>query len=91
MKRFGTLLVGIICGMGLGACTSPSAPKPTEEKGIFPEDKAILNTVDEGDTTDVYAVPLDTSEEEEQVEEQALKETQKEIQQEKATPAAPAK
>lgn len=58
-----------------------------QEKSTSQENRAKNvppDLVDQIDTTDIYAVPFDTSEEEEDVSEQNLEKLQKKLQQEKA-------
>lgn len=70
-------ILGIIAPFALFSVPSPSQPaaKKTQPSEEF---------VDQGDETDIYAVPLDTSEEEEHEESKELKYIQKELQQERS-------
>lgn len=61
--------------------TPPPAKQPAKEKTAPPD------LVDQVDDTDLYTVPLDTSEEEEDVEESQLEKLQKKITQKKPAPA----
>ena len=72
-------LMGIVCvsPMVLFAASQPAMPN-----------KAPIDSVDEMDSTDTYAIPLDTSEEEENLEEKSLERMQKKIQQKATAPTA---
>jgi hypothetical protein len=70
---------------------SPSTPKP--ETNVETKAEREQNTppdlVDQIDTTDVFAVPVDTSEEEEEVNEAQLEQMQKKMQDQKPAATRP--
>ena len=77
------LCMALFSSMALVA--APSAPQTSSqaarEKNVPPD------LVDQIDATDVYAIPLDDSEEEEDVEEARLEKMQKELQAKSSAPA----
>ena len=84
MKPFKTILIGLFCAFPLMMCAAPMTPAPSQSNKAAPPD-----VVDQEDTTDVFAVPLDSSEEEEEQEEESLEKTQKKMKAGQKTPAAP--
>jgi hypothetical protein len=77
------LSIALFAPMALIAAPAASKPSSVQER----EKNTPPDLVDQTDTTDTLAIPLDESEEEEDVQEANLEKTQKKLQQNKAAPA----